>query len=340
MKKIGFLSFGHWTPSPQSQTRSASDALLQSIDLAVAAEELGADGAYFRVHHFARQLGSPFPLLAAAGAKTKRIEIGTAVIDMRYENPLYMAEDAGAADIIAGGRLQLGISRGSPEQVIEGWRYFGYALPEGMSDADMARNHTEVLLEVLRGEGFARPNPKPMFPNPPGLLRVEPYSEGLRERIWWGAASNVTAAWTAKLGMNLQSSTLKIDESGRPFHVQQAEQIRIFREAWKTAGHTREPRVSVSRSIFALMDDRDRAYFGRGNENDDTIGFLDENTRAIFGRSYAAEPDALVEDLSKDEAIAEADTLLLTVPNQLGVDYNAHVIEAILKHVAPGLGWR
>ena len=340
MKTIGFLSFGHWTPSPQSQTRSASDALLQSIDLAVAVEELGADGAYFRVHHFARQLGSPFPLLAAVGAKTKRIEIGTAVIDMRYENPLYMAEDAGAADIIAGGRLQLGISRGSPEQVIEGWRYFGYAPPEGMSDADMARNHTEELLEVLRGEGFARPNPQPMFPNPPGLLRVEPYSEGLRERIWWGAASNATAGWAARLGMNLQSSTLKIDESGRPFHVQQAEQIRIFREAWKTAGHAREPRVSVSRSIFALVDDRDRAYFGRGNENDDTIGFLDESTRAIFGRSYAAEPDTLVEQLAKDEAIAEADTLLLTVPNQLGVDYNAHVIEAILKHVAPGLGWR
>ena len=126
MKKIGFLSFGHWTPSPQSQTRSAADALLQSIDLAVAAEALGADGAYFRVHHFARQLASPFPLLAAVGAKTSRIEIGTAVIDMRYENPLYMVEDAGAADLIAGGRLQLGISRGSPEQVIDGWRYFGY----------------------------------------------------------------------------------------------------------------------------------------------------------------------------------------------------------------------
>jgi alkanesulfonate monooxygenase SsuD/methylene tetrahydromethanopterin reductase-like flavin-dependent oxidoreductase (luciferase family) len=340
MKKIGFLSFGHWSPSPQSQTRSASDALLQSIDLAVAAEELGADGAYFRVHHFARQLGSPFPLLAAVGAKTTRIEISTAVIDMRYENPLYMAEDAGAADIIAGGRLQLGISRGSPEQVIDGWRYFGYAPPEGMTDADMARNHTEVLLEVLRGEGFARPNPQPMFPNPPGLLRVEPYSKGLRDRIWWGAGSNATAAWAAKLGMNLQSSTLKNDESGRPFHIQQAEQIRIFREAWKAAGHARELRVSVSRSIFALVDDRDRLYFGRENGNEDTIGFLGDNTRAIFGRSYAAEPDILIEQLAKDEAIAEADTLLLTVPNQLGVDYNAHVIEAILKHVAPGLGWR
>ena len=96
MKKIGFLSFGHWGDSYGSQVRSASDALLQSIDLAVAAEALGADGAYFRVHHFARQLGSPFPLLAAVGARTRTIEIGTAVIDMRYENPLYMAEDAGA----------------------------------------------------------------------------------------------------------------------------------------------------------------------------------------------------------------------------------------------------
>src|SRR5436189_5641737 len=171
MKKIGFLSFGHWTPSSQSQTRSAADALLQSIDLAIAAEELGADGAYYRVHHFARQLGSPFTLLAACGAKTKRIEIGTAVIDMRYENPLYMVEDAGAADLIAGGRLQLGISRGSPEQVIDGWRHFGYQPAEGQTDADMARQHAEVFLQALSGAGFAKANPRPMFPNPPGLLR-------------------------------------------------------------------------------------------------------------------------------------------------------------------------
>jgi alkanesulfonate monooxygenase SsuD/methylene tetrahydromethanopterin reductase-like flavin-dependent oxidoreductase (luciferase family) len=340
MKKIGFLSFGHWSASPGSQTRSAADALIQSIELAVAAEALGLDGAYYRVHHFARQLGSPFPLLAAVGARTKRIEIGTAVIDMRYENPMYMAEDAGAADIIAGGRLQLGISRGSPEQVIDGFRYFGYAPPDGMTDADMARRHTEVFLEVLKGEGFARPNPRPMFPNPPGLLRVEPHSPGLRERIWWGAGTNATAEWAAKMGMHMQSSTLKIVESGEPFHVQQAEQIRRFREAWQAAGHAREPRVSVSRSIFALVDDRDRAYFGRGGEEQDQIGFLGDNSQAIFGRSYAAEPDRLIEQLKGDEAIAAADTVLLTVPNQLGVDYNAHVIEAILKHVAPGMGWR
>lgn len=339
MKKIGFLSFGHWSPSPQSGTRSAGDALLQSIDLAVAAEELGADGAYFRVHHFARQLAAPFPLLAAVGAKTSKIEIGTAVIDMRYENPLYMAEDAGAADLIAGGRLQLGISRGSPEQVIDGWRHFGYAPAEGETDADMARHHAEVFYDVLQGKGFAQPNPRPMFQNPPGLLRLEPFSEGLRDRIWWGAASNATAIWAAKLGMNLQSSTLKWDESGEPLHVQQAKQIRAYRAAWQEAGHTRAPRVSVSRSIFALMTDQDRMYFGTGRPEQDQIGLIDQ-TRAVFGRSYAAEPEPLIDQLRQDEAIAEADTLLLTVPNQLGVDYNAHVIESILTHIAPALGWR
>ncbi|MBO9455462.1 LLM class flavin-dependent oxidoreductase [Paracoccus sp. R12_1] len=338
MKKIGFLSFGHWSPDRGSQVRSASDVLLQSIDLAVGAEDLGLDGAYFRVHHFARQLASPFPLLAAVGARTDRIEIGTGVIDMRYENPLYMIEDAGSADLISGGRLQLGISRGSPEQVIEGWRHFGHEPAEGETDQDMARRHTELFLERLEGKGFARPNPRPMFPNPPGLLRLEPHSEGLRERIWWGSASNETAIWAARMGMNLQSSTLKVDETGEAFHLQQARQIRAYRAAWAEAGHDRTPRVSVSRSIFPLMNDTDRMYFGRGKDSDQ-IGQID-NFRAVFGRGYADEPDRLIEDLREDEAIAEADTLLLTVPNMLGVDYNLHVIDSILRHVAPALGWR
>jgi alkanesulfonate monooxygenase SsuD/methylene tetrahydromethanopterin reductase-like flavin-dependent oxidoreductase (luciferase family) len=179
-----------------------------------------------------------------------------------------------------------------------------------------------------------------MFPNPPGLLRLEPHSEGLRDRIWWGAASNATAIWAAENGMNLQSSTLKFDESGKPFHVQQAEQIRLYKEAWKKAGHHREPRVSVSRSIFALVNDQDRYLFGQEADRSDQIGFIEPGKRAIFGRSYAAEPDQLIKELAADEAIMEADTLLLTIPNTLGVDYNIHVLSSILKLVAPQIGWR
>ena len=259
---------------------------------------------------------------------------------MRYENPLHMIEDAGAADLIAGGRLQLGISRGSPEQVIDGFRHFGYVPADGQTDADMAREHSEIFLQALSGTGFARPNPSPMFPNPPGLLRPEPHSPGLRDRIWWGAGSRATAEWAAQRELNLMSSTLLTEDAGVPFHELQAEQIRLFREAWTTAGHEREPRVSVSRSIFALVDDRDRAYFGRNNQGSDQVGYIDAQTKAIFGRSYAAEPDVLVKELAGDTAIQAADTLLLTVPNQLGVDYNAHAIESILRYVAPELGWR
>ena len=340
MKKIGFLSFGHWSDNPGYKARTASDTLHQSIELSVAAEEIGLDGAYFRVHHYAAQLASPFPLLAAVGARTSKIEIGTAVIDMRYENPLYMVEDAGAADLISRGRLQLGISRGSPEQVIDGWRHFGYIPANGETDADMGRRKALQFLDKLKGKGFAEPNPNPMFPNPPGLLRLEPYSQGLRERIWWGAASNATAVWAAENGMHLQSSTLKFDEGGKPFHIQQAEQIRLYKDAWKKAGHQREARVSVSRSIFAIVNEQDRYFFGQERNKKDQIGYIEADQRAIFGRSYAAEPDVLIKELATDEAIQEADTLLLTIPNTLGVEYNVHLLSSILKYVAPELGWR
>jgi alkanesulfonate monooxygenase SsuD/methylene tetrahydromethanopterin reductase-like flavin-dependent oxidoreductase (luciferase family) len=250
-----------------------------------------------------------------------------------------MAEDAGAADLIAGGRLQLGVSRGSPEQVVDGFRYFGYAPEEGYDHAAMARERTRVFLEVIRGDGFAEPSPRPMFPNPPGLLPIEPHSPGLRDRIWWGAGSRGTAEWAAEQGMNLMSSTLLTEDTGVPFHQLQAEQIQRFRDAWKAAGHEREPRVSVSRSIFPVVSDADRAYFGREAGSQDQVGYL-EGGAARFGKTYAGEPDKLVASLAEDQAVAAADTLLLTVPNQLGVDYNVHVIDSVLRHLAPELGWR
>jgi alkanesulfonate monooxygenase SsuD/methylene tetrahydromethanopterin reductase-like flavin-dependent oxidoreductase (luciferase family) len=335
MKRIGFLSFGHHQPVPGSQTRTGRDALVQSIELAEAAEEIGIDGAFFRVHHFARQLASPFPLLAAIAARTKRIEIGTGVIDMRYEHPLYMAEEAAAADLISDGRLQLGVSRGSPETALRGYEAFGYVPQEGETDADVARQHAALFLQAIEGEPFAQANPQ-MTGGATGTLPVMPQSEGLRDRIWWGSGTRATAEWTAAQGLNLMSSTLLTEDTGVPFDELQLEQIERFRAAWTL---DREPRVSVSRSVLPITSDLDRRYFGDGRrDSEDQVGFLDGGL-ARFGRSYVGEPDVIAEQLAADKAVQAADTLLLTVPNQLGVDYNAHLLQTIAEHVAPAIGW-
>jgi alkanesulfonate monooxygenase SsuD/methylene tetrahydromethanopterin reductase-like flavin-dependent oxidoreductase (luciferase family) len=339
MKRIGFLTFGHYQNVPGSRVHTARDALLQTVELAVAAEELGIDGAYVRVHHFAPQLASPFPLLAAMAARTKRIELGTGVIDMRYENPLYMAEEAAAVDLISGERLQLGVSRGSPETALRGFEAFGYSAAGDGGDAEDARRRTSIFRAAIAGAGVAPADPK--MTGRTGYLAVEPQSPGLGDRIWWGSGTRDTARWTAEQGMNLMSSTLLVEDTGVPFDELQAEQIAIFRKAWADAGHDRTPRVSVSRSVLPLVSAEDRHYFGlrAQAEGKDQVGNL-EGVRARFGKSYIGEPDVIAEQLSADSAVQAADTVLITVPNQLGVDYNANLLESILKHVAPAAGWR
>jgi alkanesulfonate monooxygenase SsuD/methylene tetrahydromethanopterin reductase-like flavin-dependent oxidoreductase (luciferase family) len=328
-KKIGFLSFGAWHPGG-GLTHTGEDALRQTVELAVAAEEIGIDGAFVRVHHFARQLSSPFPLLAAIGVSTSRIEIGTGVIDMRYENPLYMAEDAAAADLLAGGRLQLGVSRGSPEPAWRGAEAFGYSL-----EADDTREKTALFRGAISGAGVVRAD----VGGAPGnaLLAVQPQSPGLADRIWWGSGSRETAIWTGEQGMNLMSSTLLLEDTQVPFDELQAEQIQLFRDAWATAGHEREPRVSVSRSVMPITSGLDRRLFGN-DANEDQVGWLD-GAISRFGRSYSGEPEQIAEELARDAAVQAADTVLLTVPSQLGVDYNAAMLDTIARHIAPAIGW-
>ena len=336
-KRIGFLTFGHWQRIAGSQVRTGQDALKQTVELAVVAEELGIDGAFVRVHHFARQLASPFPLLAAMAARTRRLEVGTAVVDMRYENPLYLAEEAAATDLLGDGRLQLGLSRGSPETALRGSEAFGYVPGEGTTDADLARDKTVLFLAAIAGTSVVDADPR-MAGGATGRLAVQPQSPGLRDRIWWGSGTRATAVWTAEHGMNLMSSTLLTEDTGVPFDELQAEQISLFRAAWQEAGWKREPRVSVSRSVIPLTTDLDRQYFG-GDPGEDQVGYL-EGARSRFGRSFVGEPDQVAEELAKDAAVRDADTLLLTVPNMLGVDYNARLLQSVVEHVAPAIGWR
>src|SRR4029077_20202840 len=260
-----------------------------------------------------RQLSSPFPLLAAIGVMTRRIEIGTGVIDMRYENPLYMAEEAAAADLLAGGRLQLGVSRGSPEPAWQGAEAFGYPV-----ESNDAREKTALFRKAIAGAGVVAGDigGKPGGP----MLPVQPQSPGLADRIWWGSGTRESAVWVAEQGMNLMSSTLLLEDTQVPFDELQAEQIALFHEAWQMAGHERTPRVSVSRSVIPITSDLDRRLFGRGG-NEDQVGWLD-GAISRFGRSYNGEPDRIAKELAADAAVKAAGTLPPSSPQLVWGGYH------------------
>lgn len=334
MKKIGFLSFGFWSEAQGSQVRTARDAQAQSLELAVAAEEIGIDGAFFRVHHFADQQATPFVLMAAIAARTTSLEFGTGVVDMRYETPLHLAEQAAQLDLLSGGRLQLGVSRGSPETVQAGYRHFGH-VPADSTDADMARAHTDLFLRAIDGEPIAEPNRQMVSGSDP--VPITPQSPGLRQRVWWGAGSLSTAEWAADQGMQLMSSTLLLEDRGIPFDQLQREQIDAFRASWAGARWPWEPQVSVSRSIVPLIDDLTRAYFGRDRRGGEGVGILD-GVSARFGPSFVGEPEDLVERLGQDVALQAADMVLVTVPNLLGVDFNVRLLESV-HAIGTELGW-
>ncbi|MET8266458.1 LLM class flavin-dependent oxidoreductase [Micromonospora arida] len=338
-KRIGFLSFGHYGRIPGTSTPTARDALTQTVELAVAAEELGIDGAWIRVHHFQRQFASPWPLLAAMGARTRRIELGTGVIDMRYENPLAMAEQSAAADLISGGRLQLGISRGSQEPALRGYESYGHFAPEGGTDADLAREHAARYRTAIDGGSVAFTDPKATGVR--AGLAVQPQSEGLSQRIWWGSSTRSSARWAGEQGMNLMSSTLLSEDTGIPFAEAQAEQIDVFRSAWRHAGHTGEPRTSVARSVLPITTERDRQMFGADmvHSAQEQVGVLG-GAVSRFGKSFIGEPDRIAQELSDDAAVRAADTLLLTIPNQLGVDENLRLLTTIAQTIAPAIGWQ
>lgn len=330
-KKIGFLSFGHWGGSPTSPVPDGPAAIRQAIALAEAAERAGFDGAWVRVHHFANSLSAPFPLLAAMAARTSALEVGTGVIDLRYENPLYAAEEAAVTDAVAGGRLQLGISRGAPSPVLDGPEQFGYRLPEGTSWSDETRARAARFRSAIAGEGIGQAG------DGSGLTPISPLSPGLSNRIWWGAGSIDSGIWAAGVGMNLLSSTLLLEDDGRSFHLTQADQIKRYREAYAASGHITGGRSAVTRSAFPVLTDLDELYFGR-REAGDSVGVLD-GRQARSGPTYAGSLDELTEKFSRDAAMNEADYLLFALPNQLGVEYNEEVM-VNLAEVVRRLGWK
>lgn len=255
-----------------------------------------------------------------------------------YENPLYLAEESAALDLLSDGRVAIGVSRGSPEPAERGWESFGYLDADDAKGATIARAKFGKFMDAVRGDKVAPADPAQFGPG--ARLAIEPHAPGLDKRIWWGAGTAATGEWAAEQGVNLMSSTLLTEATGDSFGDLQRAQIDKFRDAWKEAGHDWTPRVSVSRSIFPITTDLDDLYFGRrSREDSDQIGIIDD-TRSTFGKTYAAAPDVLIEQLKADPAIEAADTVMLTIPSQIGVDYNLHVLQSFAEHVAPALGWK
>ncbi len=336
-KKIGFLSFGHSRNVEGSPVRTAGDALLQHVEFARIADEVGLDGAFVRVHHFEQTMNSPFPLLSAMAAVTERLHVGTGVIDMRYENPLYMAEAAATTDLLSRGRLQLGVSRGSPEPAIDGQAQFGYELGDGETWSDHARAKVDRFLRAVDGEPMAH-SELTKSTGSGADLAVQPQSPGLRERIWWGSGGTDSARWVGQQGMNLMSSTLVLEDDGRPFHILQADQLRSYREEFAAGGFAWPGLTSVTRPVFPITSDLDRRYFRGYGQEGDSVGFLDGSV-ARSGPQMVGPVDEVAARLAADEAVQEADWVLFAMPSTLGVDYNAHWM-ANLVEVARELGWK
>lgn len=337
MKSFGFLSFGHY------QLGQERASLRQALDLAIGADELGVNGAYFRVHHYAPQAASPMPLLGAIIGATKHIEVGTAVIDMRYENPLHLAEEAAALNLLGENRLALGLSRGSPEPAEKGWESFGYtdASNNDPEASGMAREKFQRFLKAISGEpmSVASNNQYPRLYQPGTPLPIFPHDPELPKHIWWGSGSHKTAVQAAHDGVNLMSSTLVEESTGQSLSDLQSSQIAAFRQEWKLAGHQWTPRVSVSRTVFPIVSAQDKELFGNQAEQHDSVGELG-NTLTTFGRTYAAPPDILIEQLKADKAVMSADTLMLTIPNTLGTEINLSILESFARYIAPELGWQ
>lgn len=338
-KKIGFLNFGHWNAMPGSRTPDPQSTLSQQIEMTVAAEQAGVDGAWIRSHHFQHMLSAPFPTLAAMAARTSSIQLGTGVIDLRYENPLYFAEEAATADLISQGRLQLGVSRGSPEAARDGQHQFGYDLEPGKSWAEVSRARGQRIRDAVSGEQLAHVDPYSGWA-PPGaeMLSVQPYSPTLINRLWWGSGSVSSGVRAGQNGYNLLSSTLLLEDDGRPFHLQQAHQLRAYREAYQDSGHTTGGMTAVSRSMLPITTAEDELMFGLQGVSGESAGYLDGGP-ARSGPTYTGRVDDLAQMLSEDEAVQEADWVLFANPNQLGVELNARLFAGWVE-VFKLLGWK
>jgi alkanesulfonate monooxygenase SsuD/methylene tetrahydromethanopterin reductase-like flavin-dependent oxidoreductase (luciferase family) len=336
VRDLGFLTFvpNHDGPS------GAAAALEDGIRLFEHAEELGYSTGWVRGRHFEPYLTSPMTFFAAASQRTTRIGFGTAVLGMRYEDPIRLAEDAATVDLLSGGRIELGISTGIPQSGPVLDPLFG-AVDRPFREEALAR--ADRLIDAIRGEVLGSSGSGYESVPAGSDLFVQPHSAGLADRIWWGGGSMGTAISTAERGLDLHLSTLNTEDTGVPFAEGQAAQIRAYRSRFADLWE-RTPRVAIGRIVVPLLTDLDhvthREFIESYAAGMDDEGRPRSGTPPFrFSKVLAGHPSSIVERLLADPAVAETDQLVITLPANGDAGSHRRILSLVASEIAPALGW-
>jgi alkanesulfonate monooxygenase SsuD/methylene tetrahydromethanopterin reductase-like flavin-dependent oxidoreductase (luciferase family) len=330
LEKLGFLTIGLFDgddPGPGHQ------AALEIIELG---ERLGFDSAWVRHRHLQYGISSPVAVLAAASQRTSRIELGTAVIPLGWENPLRLAEDLATVDILSGGRLNPGVSVGPPMNydTVRDALY-----PDTGDQEDFGYQRVARLLAHVAGE------PAASFSGAIGFEefsdKVQPHSPGLRKRLWYGGASLSSARWAGTHGMNfLTSSVVRAEESPEGFAEVQRSHIQAFR-----AAHPEGAKARVSQGLVVIPTDsataeqkaRYAAYVAaRTPRTASPVG----PARMMFARDLLGPSQEIAETLYAHAGFQEVTEVAFALPFTLEHDDYVQILTDMAEKLGPALGWQ
>ncbi|GAA1965534.1 LLM class flavin-dependent oxidoreductase [Agromyces allii] len=335
LSTIAFLTPGNYDDARPEQGLEDTLALFEH------GERLGYDGAWVRQRHLEHGVSSAPVFLAAASQRTSRIRLGIGVIPIGFESPFRLAEDLSTADVLSGGRLEVGVSAGRPPHV----ELIGERVFDGdWSGQDFSHARVDRLLENLSGEFIGDADTVIHSPGNVQRPRLQPHAAGLRDRVWIGAGSARSAEWAAERGLGLLTGNIvsggPVVEGGpSAFAATQADVLARYRDAYRGAG---SPRVALGR-VIVPTDGADRATRAKYAEY---RASREERTRIAHGeRLTQFAPDLIgtaeeiLEQLAADPVVSAATDLRLELPYEFSVEDYRQILDDVASLIAPELGW-
>ncbi|BBJ38029.1 monooxygenase [Streptomyces antimycoticus] len=329
LRKLGFLTIGLFD---EADPRRGHESTLQIIEMG---ERLGFDSAWVRHRHLQYGISSPMAVLAAASQRTSRIELGTAVIPVGWENPLRLAEDLATVDILSRGRLNPGVSVGPPNHYDQ---VKGALYPDTADLEDFSHERVRRLLDYVRGE------PVTDFSGVEGFEvfsdRVQPHSPGLGRRMWYGGGSLSSAQWAGEHGMNLLTSSVVKAEESEDFAEIQLSHIRTFR-----AHHPDGDRARVSQGLVVIPTDtaspEQRAKYEQyALQRTPRTATPQGPARMMFAPDLVGTSEEIAERLASHAAFREVDEVAFALPFTFDHEDYVQILTDIATRLGPALGWQ